>query len=158
MATAHDVQCDGEWTMTRSNLGTMNLETIDLEAMAQALDDLKTFAHARPGFPPLNIVPDVTSDADLEIYYRQPLRFVGGRQCTDPWRMMMIRTEGTVIPAHGRCYNVPVGNVTETPLKTLWDNARFRAFRETLLEAGGSLPACARCCGVIGKPKENTEH
>ena len=144
--------------MTYSNLGTMNLETIDLEAMGQALRDLKAYARARPRFPSLTIVPDVSMGADLEIYYQQPLRFIGGRKCTDPWRMMMIRTEGTVIPAHGRCYNVPIGNVTEMPLKELWDTARFRAFRKTLQEAGGTLPACARCCGVIGKPKEETEH
>lgn len=158
MAAAHHAHYDGEWAMTRSNLGTMNLETIDLKAMAQALADLKAYARTRPGFPPLTIVPDIASEADLAIYYRHPLRFIGGRRCTDPWRMMMIRTEGTVIPAHGRCYNVPIGNVTETPLKTLWDNARFRAFRRTLQEAGGTLPACARCCGVIGKPKEETKH
>ena len=66
--------------------------------------------------------------------------------------MMMIRTDGTVIPAHGRCYNFPVGNVTERPLPELWNNTRFRTFRQTLREAGGTLPACARCCGVIGKP------
>ena len=157
MAAAHHAHYDGEWAMTRSNLGTMKLDTIDLDAMAQALVELKAYARTQPGFPLLTVVPDLASRDDLDVYYRQPLRFIGGRHCTDPWRMMMIRTEGTVIPAHGRCYNVPIGKVTETPLKELWDHARFRAFRRTLQEAGGTLPACARCCGVIGKAKEDTE-
>ena len=153
MAAAHNAQIDGAWAMTRSNIGTMNLDAIDLEALWRALAAVKTHASTQPAFPPLAIVPDLASVADLEIYYRQPLRFVGGRHCTDPWRMMMIRTDGTVIPAHGRCYDIPAGSVTETPLPKLWDNARFRAFRRTLQDAGGTLPACARCCGVIGKPK-----
>jgi hypothetical protein len=70
----------------------------------------------------------------------------------------MVKTDGTVIPAHGRCYNVPVGNLTERPLADVWNGARFQAFRKTLRDAGGTLPACARCCGVIGKPREGPEH
>ena len=47
---------------------------------------------------------------------------------------------------------VPVGNVNDQPLDVLWNGPLLRRFRRTLLDAGGSLPACARCCGVIGKP------
>jgi hypothetical protein len=47
-----------------------------------------------------------------------------------------------------------VGNVNERPLAELWNSERFVSFRRTLLEAGGTLPACARCCGVIGKKRE----
>lgn len=153
MAAAHNAQHGGEYHMARSNLGTMDLATIDLAAMWQALQELKVYAAARPDFPRLTIVPDVASPQDLHIFYRQPLTFIGGRNCTDPWRMLMIKTDGTVIPAHSRCYNIPLGTLQETPLPELWNHARARAFRQTLTAAGGTLPACARCCGVIGKPK-----
>mgnify|MGYP001301817469 CR=1 FL=1 len=54
---------------------------------------------------------------------------------------MMVKTDGIVIPAHGRCYDFPVGNLTDTPLEELWNNARFLEFRKLLKHAGGTLPA-----------------
>jgi Fe-coproporphyrin III synthase len=152
MARVHNASYGADLPVARANLGTMDLHTIDVEAMTQALLDLKAYASARPGFPRLTIVPDVISPARLETYYRDPLTFIGGRNCTDPWRLVMIKTDGTANPAHGRCFDVPVGNVKQTPLPELWNHGRFRAFRQSLKAAGGTLPACARCCGVIGKP------
>lgn len=151
MADVHNGICDGGLSVTRSNLGSMDLAAIELGAMWQALEELKAYVRSRSDLPPVTVVPDFTSPAGLETYYRDPLTFVGGRQCTDPWRMMMIRTDGSVVPAHARCYEVMLGNAAETPLAELWNNHRVRRFRQTLKEAGGTLPACARCCGVIGK-------
>ncbi len=156
MAARHNTLHHGEWTMARSNIGAMDLAAINLDAMWDAVRQLKSYGKKRR--LSLTIVPDLDSREELEVYYHQPLRFVGGMVCTDPWRMMMIKTDGTVIPAHGRCYNVPVGNITERPLFDIWNGARFQGFRRTLQDAGGTLPACARCCGVIGKPREVTEH
>ncbi len=157
MAARHNAFHHGEWAMARSNLGAMDLAAIDLDAMWHALQELKLYGKER--MLSLTIVPDLDSPEELEVYYRQPLRFVGGLACTDPWRMILIKTDGTVIPAHGRCYNVPVGNLTERSLADIWNGARFqRSFRRTLRDAGGTLPACARCCGVIGKPREGPEH
>ena len=59
-----------------------------------------------------------------------------------------------MIPAQNRCYNFPIGNIQTTPLSDLWNHERFRGFRQTLQRAGGTLPACARCCGIIGKESE----
>lgn len=151
MAEVHNAQCETQLSVSRSNIGTMELDTIDIDSMWQALSDLKAYAAAHTDFPPYTIVPDFRGPDGLETYYRRPLTFVGGRNCTDPWHMLMIKTDGTVIPAHGRCYDVPVGNVHEIPLPILWNNGTMRAFRQTLKDAGGALPACARCCGVIGK-------
>lgn len=156
MAARHNASHHGEWAMARSNLGAMDLAAIDLDAMWAALQELKRYGRER--MLRVTIVPDLEEPEELAVYYRQPLRFIGGLTCTDPWRMMMIKTDGTVIPAHGRCYNVPVGNLTESSLAAIWNGARFQTFRRTLRDAGGSLPACARCCGVIGKPREGPEH
>ncbi len=152
MAAAHNARYDGEYAVARSNLGEIDPATIDLDAMWEALGALKAYAAANLELPALTIVPDLPSRADLEVYFREPLRFIGGRNCTDPWKMMMVRTDGTVIPAHSRCYNVPLGNVKESTLLAMWNGARATAFRRHLKAAGGTLPACARCCGVIGKP------
>ncbi|MGH2542850.1 MAG: radical SAM protein, partial [Ardenticatenaceae bacterium] len=92
MATAHNSRYNGNLAVTRSNLGEMELDKIDTGAMWQALLELKQYAQARPGFPSLTIVPDFPARAGLDVFYKQPLAFVGGRNCTDPWRMLMIRT------------------------------------------------------------------
>ncbi len=152
MAAAHNAVAGGDYAVARSNLGVIEPERIDIDAMWAALGALKTYARSRPDFPVLTIVPDVTAREELDVYYRDHLRFVGGRQCTDPWKMLMVRTDGTVIPAHSRCYNVPLGNVNESSLSAMWNGSRATAFRRGLKAAGGTLPACARCCGVIGKP------
>lgn len=153
IALEHNRRFDNEWAVTRSNLGAMDIEALDLQAMDRALRDLKSTAGSLLESAALHIVPDMKSVAELDTYYNSHLDFIGGRNCTDPWSMMMVRTDGDVIPAHGRCYDVPVGNVFETELVDIWNGDKMRAFRKTLRTNGGTLPACARCCGVIGKPK-----
>jgi MoaA/NifB/PqqE/SkfB family radical SAM enzyme len=152
MASAHNALFGAELPVAPSNVSGMDPGAVDLAALWASLEELKAYARSRADFPRLSIVPDFPSPEGLEVFYRQPLRFVGGRTCTDPWRMLMVRTDGTVIPAHGRCYEVPVGNVGQAPLAELWNAAAYRRFRQRLQEAGGSFPACSRCCGVIGKP------
>jgi MoaA/NifB/PqqE/SkfB family radical SAM enzyme len=121
--------------------------------MWEALRELKAYSRSRS--LPVKVVPDLSSPSALKTYYRQPLRFIGGRRCTDPWHMLMVRTDGTAIPAHSRCYDVPVGNINTEPIASIWNSEPFRQFRRLLQENGGTLPACARCCGVIGKPPEH---
>jgi len=149
MASAHNAQYHDDLSVVRSNIGTMDLRSFDAGALASELHDVRTYA-ASAG---LNVVfvPDLTDRFEIERYYREPLTFIGGRTCTDPYKMMMVKTDGTVIPAHGRCFNYPIGNIRESALTDLWNNDRYRAFRRLLADAGGTLPACARCCGVIGK-------
>jgi MoaA/NifB/PqqE/SkfB family radical SAM enzyme len=152
MAALHNAAYGERFPVTVSNVGSMDLPGLDLEALWQGLLDLKAYAASAAGFPPLTIVPELGSPERLALFYREPTQFVGGHACTDPWRMLLVRTDGSVIPAHGRCYDVPLGNIQETPVAEIWDGAAYRGFRQALKAAGGALPACARCCGVIGKP------
>jgi MoaA/NifB/PqqE/SkfB family radical SAM enzyme len=157
MASAHNAQYDGDLRVVRSNLGSIEPERIPLDALWDELQRVKAYARAHPSLS-LPITPDAAQPSILRTYYQDHLRFVGGRRCTDPWQLMMIQTDGTVIPAHGRCYNFPLGNLQQQPLAEIWNNERFRQFRQTLYRAGGTLPACARCCGVIGKPVAEVHH
>jgi MoaA/NifB/PqqE/SkfB family radical SAM enzyme len=152
MADAHNALYAGDLKVERSNLGDMEPSAFETEAIAAELERVRAYADARGGkCPAITFVPDTTDNARLDTYYREPLVFVGGRQCTDPWKMLMVRTDGSVIPAHGRCYNYPVGDVRTATLPEIWNSPRFQAFRRTLQAGGGTLPACARCCGIIGK-------
>lgn len=157
MAAVHNARygedLDGRLRVVRSNLGEIEPAALDAFALAAELRRARRLvAERRRELPKVTFVPDTSEPEALGTYYQDELSFVGGRSCTDPWAMMMVKTDGTVIPSHGRCYSVPVGNVTEETLDEIWNGAPLRRFRRTLLEAGGALPACARCCGVVGKP------
>lgn len=152
MAENHNRSHNGQLRVVRSNLGDIDPAGIDVSSLWESIQELKAYLRTRKNLQ-WSIVPDFEERIDLETYYREPLSFVGGRTCTDPWQMMMIQTDGTVIPAHGRCYHVPMGRATETPLQEIWNGDRYLEFRDTLRRAGGTLPACSRCCGVTGKRK-----
>jgi hypothetical protein len=61
----------------------------------------------------------------------------------------MVKSNGEVIAAHGRCYDLRVGSLYEERLSAIWNSARFREFRRLLRQEGGLLPACLRCCGAM---------
>ena len=71
------------------------------------------------------------------------------KKCLDVFSNIMIGSDGSVIPAHGRCYNLTVGNLYNEPLKDVWNSATLGRFREDLNKAGGLLPACSRCCSAF---------
>jgi hypothetical protein len=150
MARAHNAVHDGPLTVTRSSLGAMDPSRFDPEVIWSELQLVREEARSWPDTR-LTLTPDFVDVGEVALYYREPERFVGTRTCRDPWRMAMVRSDGTLLPAHGRCYHVPLGNVAQASLVDLWNGPALRGFRGTLQAAGGSLPACARCCGVIGR-------
>lgn len=153
MAAAHNVTYGDTLPVVRSNLGKIQPEQMPVQALFDELRRVKSYVAGKSGtFPRLHITPDATRVSTLETFYRDHLTFVGGRACSDPWKLLGIRTDGTVIPAHGRCYDFPVGDVLTGTLAEIWNGPTLAGFRQTLNHAGGTLPACARCCGVIGKP------
>lgn len=131
-------------TATPSNVFESDITKIDLEVLSADLERL-----AAMDLPyELAIMPDLTDMAGLATYYRRPGDFVGTR-CQDPFRIMMIDSDGEVIPAHGRCFRFPVGNIRDQSLRSLWNAKTLKALRRSLVQAGGLLPACARCCGGV---------
>ena len=152
MAQAHNADYGAELSVARSNLGVMDPAAFDTDAIWAELQRAQAYVSAhRAAFQSVTFTPDLASRESVETFYREPLTRVGGPGCSDPWRMMMIKTDGAVIPAHSRCYNFPVGNIQTSSLYDLWNSDRFRGFRQTLHRAGGTLPACSRCCGVLSK-------
>jgi MoaA/NifB/PqqE/SkfB family radical SAM enzyme len=153
MAAAHNAGYGGDLAVARSNLGVMDPGAFDTGAIWAELERVSAYVRSRgAAFPTLTFSPKLDSRHGVDTFYRKPLTPVTGPGCTDPWKMMMIKTDGTVIPAHSRCYNFPIGNIQSSSLQDLWNNERFRTFRQTLRRAGGTLPACSRCCGVLSKP------
>ncbi|HUP27930.1 MAG TPA: radical SAM protein [Chloroflexia bacterium] len=149
-ASMHNAIYTGEYSVAHSCLGEMDLGSIDLEVLGREIASVKELGSRIE--QPVTFHPDLTTPEQLVRYYREPESYIGGKRCTDPFKMMMVKTDGSVIPAHSRCYNYPLGQVQDAPLTRIWNNARYVAFRSLLHDAGGSLPACTRCCGVVGKP------
>jgi MoaA/NifB/PqqE/SkfB family radical SAM enzyme len=150
MARAHNGMHGGPLAVSRSSLGAMDPSRFDADLIWRGLQAVREEARSWSATR-LTLTPDFEDADEVARYYREPERFVGTRTCRDPWRMAMVRSDGTLLPAHGRCYHVPLGNVTQASLTELWNGPALRGFRRTLQQGGGSLPACSRCCGVIGR-------
>ena len=144
----------GEPAVGRSSVGTMDPAAIDTTVPAAEIAAVR--ASAAELRLPATFHLELTTVDELIRYYREPSACVGGRHGTDPYMMMIGKTDGTVIPAHSRRYNVHLGRVQDTPLPEMWNNARHVAFRRLRHGAGGSLPACTRRWGVVARPAVET--
>jgi MoaA/NifB/PqqE/SkfB family radical SAM enzyme len=144
MAERHNATWGTRYPATASNVADLDVGDIDLDALERELGRI-----ARHSWPfPVRSSPELPDRESLEVFYRRPEMFVG-RRCGDAYRSLMLKSDGTLIPAHGRCYRVDVGNLKEDALTDVWNGAALREFRAALDGAGGLFPACARCCSAF---------
>lgn len=129
---------------TESNVQESGIEEMNLDLLWQEIQQI-----SRTHYPyKVSFSPELSSRGQLEVFYRSPEKLIG-KQCHDIFRNIMIKSDGTVIPAHGRCYNLTVGNIYEDDIKSIWNSQVFARFRKTVNKAGGLLPACSRCCSAF---------
>ena len=143
MAQRHNAQFDTSYRATVSSMAAFHPEAIDVSLLAQELD--RVTGPDRYAFP-IHVQPPILSEGDIRSYYHDH-RSAIGKRCIDPWKYLMVKSNGDVIAAHGRCYDVNIGNISRDPLTVIWNSERMKTFRQTLMKAGGLLPACFRCCG-----------
>ncbi len=93
------------------------------------------------------IQPDITTKAELDVYYHRPQRFLHKKRCFMPWQTALIMPDGGVI-VRNRCYHVVFGNILAQDFVSIWNNRAYRAFRIALKQAG-AFPACSRCYGAF---------
>lgn len=129
---------------TISNVTETAIDTMNIAELWQEMKQIKATNYAFP----VTFSPEIDSYEKLEIFYRMPEVFIGKR-CNDLFRNIMIKSDGTIIPAHGRCYNVPLGNLYENDLAEIWHSQSAGKFRKDIMKAGGLLPACSRCCSAF---------
>lgn len=144
MAAAHNAVHGGTYPATESNLGPLDPSAYDLPALA---DEIARVRALRPAFR-VTFSPEIDGLDALRRFYLEP-QAKWGRACRDATRSLLVKSDGRVIPAHGRCYDVPVGNLRESRLADLWNSTEMARFRRTLVGAGGLLPACTRCCSAF---------
>ena len=144
LADEHNINWSANYPATASNLDEFNPSDFDLKALWREMQQVKQF---QSKFPIL-FAPELSSEKMVDVFYNKPEIFIG-KGCQDVFHNLMIKSDGSVIPAHGRCYNLKVGNLHENNLKEIWNSSDFSRFRKDLRKAGGYLPACSRCCSAF---------
>lgn len=94
-------------------------------------------------------IPDLKRDEQIVEYYKNPGKFFGYGPCISPWFVTEVMPNGDVAP----CRDYPdyiTGNLMEQSIFEIWNGERYRKFRQTLKDNGGTFPICARCCGLMG--------
>jgi Fe-coproporphyrin III synthase len=146
IAEQHNARYGKRYPATSSNVKETEISKTNLEELWNEILNIR-----RGNYPfPVTFSPEIQIREDLDAFYRHPERLFGKR-CVDVFRNMMIKSDGTVIPAHGRCYNYPVGNVHKEDLGKIWNSPVFGRLRHDLKKAGGLFPACSRCCSAFSR-------
>jgi len=144
LATEHNKQFGHLYPATLSNTEEINIEKMNLELLWEQLQEIKS---TEWNFP-VSCSPEIGSLTKLKEFYLNP-EIPFGKKCNDVFRNIMIKTDGSVIPAHGRCFNLTLGNLHQQSLPQIWNSAVYSKFRKTLNNAGGLFPACNRCCSAF---------
>ncbi len=144
IAEAHNLRFGTQYHATPSNVEEVSFGAYDLKALSEELESIR-----RENYPfKVSITPPVSDLSSLETYYHQPQVKVG-KSCFDAFNNIMIKSDGSVIPAHGRCYQLTIGNIYNESLKEIWNSDKIRQLRIDLNKNGGLLPACTRCCSAV---------
>lgn len=133
-----------KYKSTSSNMSAIDINNMDLRLLWKEMQELQSMVLDFP----VNFSPNIKSREILDVYYHHPEIFIGKR-CNDAYSNIMIKSNGDVIPAHGRCYDITLGNMYQQDIKTIWNASSSARFRQDLNAAGGLMPACSRCCSAF---------
>jgi radical SAM protein with 4Fe4S-binding SPASM domain len=123
--------------------GYLFFQGLDTEALRAEVRSIR----ARRWPFPLLFIPDL-ADEEIPEYFGDPTRLFGYGKCIQPWLVTEIMPNGDV----ATCRDYPdyvCGNIQKDPLLTIWNNDRYRRFRNSLRD-DGLMPICSRCCGLMG--------
>jgi Fe-coproporphyrin III synthase len=141
IAELHNTKFGALYPATISNIQELDFSKMNLEKLLTNIQFIKENQY------PFDIIfsPEMTTAKELDRYYFQSEKIIG-KHCPDVFSNMMIKSDGSVIPSHGRCYNLTVGNIYENSLKDIWNSSTFNKLRTDIMQAGGYFDACSRCC------------
>lgn len=144
IAQMHNETYGSTYHSTLSNTTEIDLDKMDLKELYEQISQIKSSTYPFP----VSFSPNINTIEELRTFYLKPEEFIG-KKCNDVSRNIMIKSDGTVIPAHGRCYNLKIGNLYEQNLKQIWNGITISKLRTDLKNAGGLFPACSRCCSAF---------
>jgi radical SAM protein with 4Fe4S-binding SPASM domain len=141
IADHHNKVFGALYPATSSNVTDTNNASMNTAELWSEIQEIKS----KTWKSQIDFFPELASYEKLDQYYKNPEIFIG-KKCQDIFSNVMIKSNGDVIPAHGRCYNLKMGNLYDENLKEIWNSSVIRKFRRTVIDHGGLLPACSRCC------------
>jgi len=144
VADAHNALWGKVYPATPSNIGPFDPADIDLKKLQQAITELKACSAPFD----ISFSPELDTIEQIERFYLRPDVLIGS-SCSDIDRTLMVKSDGSVIPCHGRCYDLTIGNVNEQTLSEIWNAEAIADLRRALRSSGGLLPACSRCCSAF---------
>lgn len=144
VANLHNELWINSYKATASNVEEVNIDNFDLKLLLKEITSIK---NEKYDFP-ISFSPEINSKERLEEFYHKPEKIIG-KICNDVFTNIMIKSDGSVIPAHGRCYNLTLGNLHQDSLKEIWNAKVLKKFRSDLITNGGLLPGCSRCCSAF---------
>ncbi len=144
LAVLHNKKFGADYPATVSDVEEVHFDAYNLP---QLKAELTAISQQKYPFE-TSVTPNIRSQEALHRYYFEPTKKVG-KSCFDVFNNLMIKSDGSVIPAHGRCFNVSVGNLYEEELPAIWNSKGMQKIRKTVLKEGGLMPACQRCCSAV---------
>lgn len=141
IADNHNAIWQNSYPATASNVEEVNIDNFDLEILWKEINEIKSTNYPYK----ISFSPEIKNKEKLNEFYHQPEKYIG-KICNDVFTNIMIKSDGSIIPAHGRCYNLELGNIYNSNLKQIWKSSVLNKFRSDLINNGGLLPACSRCC------------
>jgi MoaA/NifB/PqqE/SkfB family radical SAM enzyme len=144
VASYHN-QYYGSWLhATHSNIEETDFSAIDIEVLQDQIQKIKKGNFEKsPSFS-----PELIDLGELKTYYEHPEVKIG-KTCNDVFTNIMIKTDGTAIPSHGRCYNKTMGDLNKQSLPEIWNSNEYAQFRSEIVNNDGLFPACNRCCSAF---------
>jgi radical SAM protein with 4Fe4S-binding SPASM domain len=144
VADNHNMIWETKYKATASNVEEININNYDLDLLWEEINEIK---HSDNTFS-ISFSPEIVNKEKLNEFYLKPEKIIGKR-CNDIFSNIMIKSDGSVIPSHGRCYNLNLGNIYNNSLKEIWNTSKLKEFRSDLIKNNGLLPACSRCCSAF---------
>lgn len=119
------------------------IKQIDLKALKESLRRAED--KAKKYNVNLNFRPKLKGD-EIEKRFCDP-DFSYCSKCFYPWFETRLDPFGNVYPCS---IDIPMGNIRNELLESIWNNSTYKNFRNTLRKRG-LLPACAKCCKLNNK-------
>ncbi len=140
----HNKIYGNKYLATISNTEQIEISKMNLKILLDEITEIKKSEYSFK----VTFSPEISDEIKLDVFYNHPEKLIGNI-CNDVYRNIMIKSDGSVIPAHGRCYNLNIGNIYNNSLKEIWNSKVVSEFRKDLMNAGGLFPACSRCCSAF---------
>ncbi|UTW63420.1 radical SAM protein [bacterium SCSIO 12741] len=143
MAEIHNAKWGHLYPATASNLDEVDFSKMDLNELMNEIREMR-----KRDYPfRISFSPEIEDPDYLQDYYLKPERILG-KYCTAIFSSIMFKSDGSAIPAHGRCFNLTLGNLYEQDFPQIWNSKTAADFRTSIMKEGGFMPACSRCCSA----------